>query len=265
MSRIADRDRIVKLLQGSDGQNLGRRDIIDTLNLSDDRYNDVADELCEEDVVAKNRGRTGGLRLVAAARPARPVSKRRSEPDEAPRESELYPPFGRYVRSQAERNDGKSVVLETHQRRIGKWRTPDFVEVRVTPFATVGQWELRIVAYELKRAGAYNAESVLQAAAYSQFAHESWLVVPSGEGDEPWTSRFGPDLVHKAAHFSVGLAIFDEAIPELHKHTHPRPQQAPLVSAQHVWLEDVIGGLGETKVKDEIAQNIESAKRHARS
>src|SRR5207253_6735917 len=127
-----------------------RRDIIEQLGLSDERYNEVANELSAAESVKKNRGRAGGLTLLVSGR----AKAARAEPDEAPLERELYAPFERYlVKAAEEADESRSVVIRSHQRRGAKWETPDLCEVRVTPFPMIGQWELRLAAYELKRQG----------------------------------------------------------------------------------------------------------------
>src|SRR5476649_386292 len=65
MSRITDAERIMRLLTNAGG-NLGRQEIIEQLRLSKDRYRDVASTLADAAAVARNRGRTGGLRLLEA-------------------------------------------------------------------------------------------------------------------------------------------------------------------------------------------------------
>ena len=60
--KIPDRIRILRLLDGRDG--LPSRQIKLALNLSDDRYNMVRDELLRDDLVEKYRCAGGGLRLT---------------------------------------------------------------------------------------------------------------------------------------------------------------------------------------------------------
>ena len=60
--KIPDRIRIVRLLDGREG--LSTRQIKLALNLSDDRYNVVRDELLRDDLVEKYRCAGGGLRLT---------------------------------------------------------------------------------------------------------------------------------------------------------------------------------------------------------
>lgn len=165
----------------------------------------------------------------------------------------------------AKENDtSKSVVLRTHQTRGGKWETPDLAEVRVTPLPMIGQWELRVATYELKRQNGWSVESVLQAATYQEFAHESWLVVPADESEEDldWSEYFGRRVVEKAGAFGVGLATFHTKRRTLQKHTTARPQ-VPSLLRQHEWLESTIENIGEEKKKAEIAGHIRWARAKA--
>lgn len=257
MPRTSDRDRIVRLLEG-EGGSLGRREIIEGLGLSDDRYETVARELVDKRVAIKNLGRTGGLRLVLAESARRAGT---GEVPAAPLEKELYPPFEKYLLAAAKNDESKSVVLNTHRTRAKKWETPDLAEVRVTPFPTIGQWELRVITYELKRQGAWSVDSVLQTATYNTFAHESWLVVPSGD-DADWAEYFGKPVVEKATIFGIGLATFDRADRTFKKHMTPK-QNLPLLNRQYEWLDGVLDRLGDGKIKTEIADNTRWARRRA--
>ena len=157
----------------------------------------------------------------------------------------------------------RSVVLNTHGTKAGKWETPDLAEVRVQPFPVVGQWELRIVTYELKRQDAWSIESVLQTATYNEFAHESWLVIPAGD-DGDWTEYFGPRIVDKAGDFGIGPGSFDPAGKgTFHKHMTPQRKHIPSLSRLQSWLSRVIEQLGEEKKKGEIADNIRWARAKA--
>ena len=265
MPRIPDTERIERLLEG-EGGSLGRREIIEALGLSDSRYQEVAQQLVANSVAIKNRGRTGGLRL-AAVEPARRQEVAR-EPASPKLERELYPPFESYLLEAASQDEvSKSVVLSTYRTRGAKWETPDLLEVLVTPFPMIGQWELRVVTYELKRQGAWTVESVLQAASYNEFAHESWLIVPSGveEGDSDGVDYFDNRIVTKAGDLGVGLGTFDAENEVLRKHMHPRSARAPMLSRQHRWLDRLIEQVGDEKKRTQIAANIRWARDKANS
>jgi len=261
MPRIADTERIRRLLE-SEGGSLSRREIIEQLGLTDERYDTVAGQLCSEEIAVRNRGRAGGLSLVAAAAPAR---QRRAGRDstEVPLERELYPPFERYLlKTAAQRDESKAVVLNTHMVRGAKWEAPDLTEARITPFPMIGQWEFRIAAYELKRQGCWSVDSLLQAAMYSEFAHETWLVVPTASFEEDWVEYFGQRVVTTAVEHGVGLGTFDPKARVLRKHTAAR-QHRPTLARQHEWLETTIYRIGAEELKAEIAGHIAWAARKA--
>jgi hypothetical protein len=179
-------------------------------------------------------------------------------------EKDLYPPFESYLLEAAKQDDvSKSVVLSAYRTRAGKWETPDLVEVRATPFPMIGQWELRVVAYELKRQGAWTVESVLQAASYNEFVHESWLIVPSGDDD--WADYFGKGIVTKAGDFGVGLGTFDAENKALQKHILPHSARIPQLSRQHDWLDQLMDRIDQEKTQTEIAANIRWARDKANS
>ncbi|MES1188408.1 MAG: hypothetical protein ABUL60_31620 [Myxococcales bacterium] len=266
MPRIPDSERIERLLE-SEGGSLGRREIIEALGLSDERYEKVVRDMVAGGAVAKNRGRAGGLHLTAENADSEDEAP---ESDAAPEsiaegrlERDLYPAFAKYLISAARHDESKSVVLETHRTRARKWETPDLAEVRVAPFPMVGQWELRVAVYELKRQGGWGVESVLQAATYNEFAQESWLVVPVGdEGD--WAEHFGKRVVDKAGDLGIGLGSFDAREKTLKKHMTPK-RQVPSLQRQQEWLESVIDRLRDQGKKEEIAGHIRWARSKAES
>jgi len=267
MPRIADTERIVRVLE-AEGGSLGRRDILEALGMSQDRYAQVAQDLVNAGRVTKNRGRAGGLSLLATLAPLRRTARRGQEPSsgslipEPPQERELYAPFTKYLERTAKDNDeSRSVIINTYATRKGKWETPDLTEVRVTPFPMIGQWELRVATYELKRQDSWSIESVLQTATYAEFAHESWLVVPSSD-DSDWVEHFSKRVVDKAGSFGIGLATFDAASRTLQKHMTPQ-RMIPDLGRMHEWLEDVIDRLANPKLKTDIANNIAWARRKA--
>lgn len=259
MARISDAERIARLLRGGGGS-LGRRAIIEELGLSDARYDAVAQELVSAEIAVKNRGRAGGLQLTAlktgrAAEPAERETVRRGL------ERDMYPGFETYLVGAAKGDKSRSIILRTHTTRAGKWETPDLTEVRVTPFPIIGQWELRVITYELKRQDGWSIESVLQTATYREFAHECWLVAPAG--DEDWTEYFGTRLVDKAGDFGIGIATFDDAAKAFKKHLTPEAAHSPGLTRLQDWLEASIDRLGEHAKKKELADNIRWAKSKA--
>ncbi len=268
MARIPDTERITRLLESSEGGSVGRREIIEAIGLTDERYEEIANQLVAKKAATKNRGRAGGLRLVTLKAPVT-VDEAASERSGVPLERDLYPSFSKYLLEAASKDDvSKSVVLATHQTRAGKWETPDLAEVRVTPFPMVGQWELRVLVYELKRQGGWSVESVLQAATYKDFAHESWLVVPAGsdsDSDPDWAEHFGKRVVEQAGDLGVGLGTFDAEKGVLKKHMTPQRRQVPSLTRQQEWLESVMERLGEGKKKAEISANVRWARAKAES
>lgn len=264
MPRIPDSERIERFLL-SEGGTSGRREIIEALGLSDGRYEKVAREMVGAGRVAKNRGRAGGLHLMNAGADdgdEAPESAAPESVEERRLERDLYPAFTKYLVG-ATRDESRSVVLETYKTRARKWETPDLAEIRVTPFPMVGQWELRVAVYELKREGGWSVESVLQAATYNEFAQESWLVIPASD-DTDWAEVFGSRLVARAGDLGIGLGSFNEDEGTLQKHMTPK-RHVPSLQRQQEWLEQALDRLREQKKKAEISDHIRWAKSKAES
>jgi hypothetical protein len=253
MSRISDKDRILNLLQGAEDGALGRREIIEGLGLSDERYNNVADQLVSDKSASKQRGRAGGLRLGSDV--AKAVAEKAAQrPADKPLERDLYPAFERYLESASKGQGSRSVILPTHKTRARKWETPDFVEVRITPFPVIGQWELRLITYELKRRDEWSVESVLQTATYNGFADESLLVVPA-EPEVDWAELFGPRIVDESARFGIGLVTFDVHNKILRTHTSAQPQR-PSLERKNKRLETIFERLADREKQENVANFI---------
>ncbi len=249
------------MLENSERGECSRRDILETLGISLERFATVREDLLEDGSVETISGRLGGLRLVLSSR----TTKRRHEQKHAPAtsapESALYAPFEKYLlhvgEAEEDATQSRSIVVRTHKQRRGKWERPDLVEVRVAPLPMIGQWDLRVIAYELKRADAWSVDSVLQAASYAEFAHESWLVVPAAK-NTAWDEHFGREVISKAAQFSIGLGSFSARDGILTKHTTARIQ-TPAAERVHEWL----SGLIEGEQAKRLAENIRWAKAKA--
>lgn len=89
----------------------------------------------------------------------------------------------------------------------GKWTRPDIALVSVKTYAYIPGKTIDLITFELKTHTNYGIESVFEAAAHSQFAHRSYLVIYLPEG-RPNTEEF--DRIEKECkRFGVGLLIFE--------------------------------------------------------
>ncbi len=130
--------------------------------------------------------------------------------------------------------------------------------MRITPFPTIGQWELRLITYELKRRDEWTVESVLQTATYNGFADESLLVVPA-ESDVDWAELFGPRILDESARFGIGLATFDVDNKIMRTHTSAQPQR-PSLERKNKRLETIFERLADREKSEGVDNSIRWAK-----
>jgi hypothetical protein len=118
MARTTDRDRILGVLAETSGLSNAR--IKTALNLGDDRYSAVRDELIADGLAEKYVCRGGGIRLTKKGE--REVSPEPEGESAFDREDDMYRPLLDALERDA--GDG-SVIFETASlRKRGKWQNP---------------------------------------------------------------------------------------------------------------------------------------------
>ncbi len=85
MARISDAERLTRLLESAGGT-VGRQEILEALNLSDERYSVVCSELIDKGVAERTPGRLGGLRLIDSMKPRRRMLDNMAHFQDAPPE-----------------------------------------------------------------------------------------------------------------------------------------------------------------------------------
>ena len=203
MARTTDRDRVLGLLAETPGLSSAR--IKTALNLGEDRYDNVRDELIDDGLAEKYVCRGGGLRLTKKGE--RDVSPEPEGESAFDREATMYEPLIHALKGDA--GDG-SVIFETASlRQRGKWQNPDVTELRVDVFPRLRQRRTLVISYEAKLWGAWDINAVFEAASHARFAHESYLVL---EWIEKGFSLDDPHLdqvVRECRRFGIGLLTLE--------------------------------------------------------
>lgn len=201
MARTPDRDRIIWLLQ-THGRSSNRY-VRSTLDLSDERYRKVRQELLNEGLIEKVRGQGGGIQLKEPALPKPEAS--------APKEKSLYAPFVKILEAESQENEEAALAIDTSAlRRRGKWSNPDITKISVRAFPLLRTHKVFVTTYELKQWGHWDIKAVFEAASQRKFAHESYLVLEWAKGEEvvgldellAVCGRFGVGLLTLHPHFS---------------------------------------------------------------
>jgi hypothetical protein len=109
MPKISDRERVLRLLQESEG--LSSRQIKTELNLSDDRYDSVRKKLLGDGLVKKYVCRGGGIRLTPKGDGAAPTQQDAQSTVNS--EGDLYPPLIDLLETEAKQDDAGLSTLTT--------------------------------------------------------------------------------------------------------------------------------------------------------
>lgn len=198
MTRSSDRDRLIWLLQ--EQGRCSNRYIRSTLNLSDERYASIRQELLDESLVEKVRGQGGGVQLTRQGLKEEALGQASSS---VPNEKALYTPFVKVLDAEAQENEEPALVVDTSAlRKSGKWSNPDITKISIHKFPILRTHKILVTTYELKQWGRWNIESVFEAASQQRFAHESYVVLEWAKG----VDVVGLDeLLAVCSRFGVGL------------------------------------------------------------
>lgn len=239
MARTSDADRILTLLAASP-QGLSNQRIKNELNLRDERYDAVKQELLEAGEVEKYVCRGGGIRLTAkgdvAAKPQVEAEAKKAT-SSVKKEENLYP----FLIDALLREAPDDVVFNTGSlRKRGKWQNPDVTQVSVEVYRRLRKKNIVITTYEVKQWGRWDVTAVFEAASHARFAHETWVVLE-------WPASAGPlvvpdprvdQLLRECQRFGVGLATLQPHYTKyrLYEYLEPDPR-APGDAEVENWLE----------------------------
>jgi hypothetical protein len=174
MPRLPDRDRVLQILGDTTG--LSNLRIKTELGLGDDRYAAIRDDLLENRLVEKIRGRGGGIRLTKKGE--------RESPDfdgyksAVQSEADLYDPVAEFLDEQAGEDGLQSVVCATHNLRSrGKWQNPDVTRVGIEYYPNLRKMRVTVTTYEVKQFPNWTVSAVYEAASHHRFSHEAYVIL----------------------------------------------------------------------------------------
>jgi len=192
-----------------DGTAVGQIRLRGLVDLSNEEYRKVLEELTAAGLVRLGRGRGGSL--------ARQES--RLDPEVVPEEttglvhheSDLYQPLVDWLLSTLETQDRffwdarVTASPQGRRRSTGQWSRPDVTSIEVWRSEWLPQVNLSISSYEVKRfCDAERLESVYEAKAHGRWAHHSNLVVEASAGQE-W--QLPDEVLDEIKRFDLGLYV----------------------------------------------------------
>ncbi len=198
MARSTDRDRLIWLLQ-EEGRSSNRY-VRSTLNLTDDRYATVKQNLLNDGLIEKVRGQGGGIQLTTRGMEENPLPGASSS---VPSEKDLYAPFVKILNAESNENEEPAITVNTSAlRRSGKWSNPDVTKISVRKFPTLRSHKILLSTYEIKQWKRWNIDSVFEAASQRRFSHDAYVVLEWAK-DEPVAGL--DEMTAACGRFGVGL------------------------------------------------------------
>ncbi len=241
MSKTPDRDRILNLLAETSGLSNAR--IKYDLNLSDDRYLVVKQQLISEGLAEKYQCNGGGLRLTRKGE--RDITPESEITSTIGKESDLYEPLVNALG----REEPESLAFDTGSiRRRGQWQNPDVTQISVDVYSRLRQRRVILTTYEVKQWGRWNVDSVFEAASHARFAHMSVVVLE-------WPSKvFSIDdpklesIVRECSRYKVGLATLEPYYSHYRLQTRLEPAyQDPAPRDIDAWLDYMLSRNSEAE------------------
>lgn len=198
MANSSDKDRLIWLLQ-EQGRS-SNRNIRSTLDLSDDKYAKIRQELLNDGLVEKVTGQGGGVQLTSAGFKVKTLPNASSSVDN---EKALYTPFVKILEAEAEENEEPALIVDTSSlRKSGKWSNPDICKISIRKFEILRSHKILITTYEMKQWKRWNIDSVFEAASHRRFAHEAYVVLEWAK-NEPVVGL--EEIMAVCSRFGVGL------------------------------------------------------------
>lgn len=200
MAKSSDVDRILRLLY--ENTSMSNAQIKARLNLKDDRYTTLKDQMLADTLVERSRGRGGGIKITRKGEKQVAASDH-DQTSTVSKESDLYNPFIETIEAEIIENEENAVALNTSAlRKRGKWSNPDVIKITQRAFPLLRISSINLITYEIKQANKWDASSVYEAASHSAFSHESYVVL-EWEKDQDFDDLY--EIIPVCQRFSVGL------------------------------------------------------------
>lgn len=180
-----------------------------SLDLTDEEYWEVRNELITQGLIDKGRGRGGSVYRVKDVEPKQAKAGKTKIG-----ETELYAKVSQYIQKTWVKDNGiNQFVLEKtasqgKRKTGGKWTRPDFALIALKSFSYIPGKVLELITFEVKPEDDYRIEGVFETAAHSRFSNKSYLLIylPNGRPDTDEFER----VERESERFGLGLIIFTD-------------------------------------------------------
>ncbi len=180
-----------------------------SLDITDEDYWEVRNDLIAQGKVEKGRGRGGSVYRVEDVQAKEPKARKQKV-----KESDLYAMVSQYIeKTWVKDNEITQFVLEKtasqgKRRTGGKWTRPDYALIAVKLFPYIPGKVLELISFEVKPEDDYRIEGVFETAAHSRFSNKSYLLIHSPNG-VPDTEEF-ERVERECKRFGLGLITFSD-------------------------------------------------------
>jgi len=201
MARRSDAEKVLFLLY--ENYPMSNAQIKSRLDISDEKYLSVRNELLGNSYVEKYQCRGGGIKITLKGE--RFISKKveTAFSSKVEKEAELYEPFLKCLEKEIIENEENAIVLNTSSlRKKGKWSNPDLIKIAYREYPLLRINSISIITYEIKQASKWDNSCVYETASHSIFSNESYVVLE-------WSKERGfeelENLLLISRRFGVGL------------------------------------------------------------
>lgn len=223
--RPFDKERIVKALAGAD-KALTNSYLKNELNLPNERYSKVRDELIDEKIVEKYRCHGGGIQLTNDGK--KQVSKYKKINSSVSSEKDLYKPLYNFLEQTIKDDQQSGIVIDTSALcKKGKWQNPDMLQIIIDNYSYLGKKEVVLTSYEVKQWGRWDIHVVFEAASHRRFVHKSIVVLEWSKKVEfsmTDTTYKIDEIVRECQRFGVGLSILRPWYNSFRLHSYIEPK-----------------------------------------
>ncbi len=226
--RKSDTERIIKALAGSE-RGLTNSYLKSELNLSDERYFSIREELLCDGDIEKYRCRGGGIHLTGPGE--KKAHKYKKVVSKVPDEKALYSPLCELLHKNIKEDDLTGIVIDTSSLcKKGKWQNPDVLQVIKDRYEYLAKEEIVLTSFEVKQWGGWDTRVVFEAASHRRFVHKSVVVLEWSAGVDfsmSDTTYKMDEIARECRRFGVGLSTLHPWYSSwrLHMRIEPEPHE----------------------------------------
>jgi hypothetical protein len=261
MAKLPDREILLRYVP--ENESVGNITLIDKLKQrgwDKDKYWRVRNELIDEGVLERGKGKGGSVRRVVGEVPGTEVGPGDSQSPEEQSEHKLYPALLKTLRTEWVQEMGINPheihfeITAKQGRRMtgGKWSRPDITAVSVRSFAHVPNKFLDVWTFEAKRKNGLDVTAVFEALAHGSRATRAYalLQVPAQAEKSKAIQDVIDRCAREAARLRIGLITFEQPTQFA---TWETVVEAPRLDTAPEYLEEYIQTLSQ-QAKDQLSQ-----------